>query len=175
MRKKITTLIVSIFFLSACDDRYITLKTLTITANTNKPGTSSVVMVDSLKHFEYSRLKGKSQGGLIGTYTVTPEHSNKQLYVIVSGKIRTNYAHSNSNIIIAATDDKNELILWRGIYIQYYYTEINKWCPFKDSMLLPPSVNNKYYKEVSALAYLGNSENENFDIDTLKIEIKEKL
>ncbi len=167
-------LIVTLFFLAGCSDKYQVIQSITVTPNINKP-TGDTIILDSTKKFYFSRLRAKGTGGLIGTYKVTADHVNKQLYIVVSGRVRTNYAHSNSTITVAVNDDQKNTIVWRAMSLKYYFTEINKWCPFKDSIMLAPNTDGKYYNEISVLTFMGPSESENFDIDTLKIQVKEKL
>jgi len=172
--KKIAPLILIIFFLYACEDKYSTLKSFNITA-AGRSATADTIIKDSINNFYFSRLRYPNTGGLSATYTLTPEHQNKRLYVVVSGRARTNYAQSNAAIVFTAYDDREELLLWHALSLQYYFTDINKWCAFKDSLFFHPAVKNKYYGKISVVAYLGNATNERFDIDTLKVEIKEKI
>lgn len=171
--KKIVAAGILIFFLYSCDDKYNTIQTFKVTAN-NRSATADTVMKDGSGNFYFSRLRTPGTAGLIATYTLSTEHQNKGIYALVSGRIRTNYAHSNASIAFAAYDDKNEVLVWRAVFLRYYFTDIDQWCAFKDSIYFPANTKGKYYKSISALAFLGNSMKENFDIDTLKVEIKEK-
>ena len=161
--KKFTLLFTVIFLLVSCTDEYKTIQSLNITSKNNKAGTSSLSILDSVTKLTFSRLNTKAAGGLIGTFKVGSDYKNKALWFVVSGKIRTNYAHSNATITFAGNEQNGEIILWRAIYLRYFFTENNKWCFFRDSILVPPNINQKYFSEISAFAFLGNSEAENFE------------
>lgn len=172
--KKITALFIVIFFLSGCQDKFVSIQHFTITPSENKTGSAEIIK-DSLLNFSFSRLRIKSTDGFFTDYAMPVEHQNKVLRIIVSGNVRTNYAHSNAHIVFMGFDSGKEMITWRAVPLRYYFYEINKWSSFKDSIDLAPSTNGKYYNSIHVAASLGNSDNEFFDVDTLKIEFKEKL
>ncbi len=163
-------LILLVFFNFSCDDKFKTFDSKILPANRIKISGSDTIIKDSTENFYFSRLSKQGVGGLGTTFTISPEHKNKDLYVVVSGRVRTHYVFTNSTITISAINQKNEVISWQGIFLRYYYTECDKWCHFSDSIFLP----GKDYKLVNAFTFLG-APDESFDIDTLKVDIKEKI
>jgi len=175
MLKKIIFLILVSFFLQSCEDKFSTIYKAQITVNNNRPNTADTVLYDSINHFKFSRLNKIDVSGITSTFVLPKEHQNKALWVIFSGRARTDYAHSNSSITTAAMSEKNECLVWRAVFLRYFYTDINKWCYFKDSIYLRPDFDGKVYNEISSFAFSGSSSNEKFDIDTLNIQIKAKI
>lgn len=174
-KTQIFSILFLLIFFYACDDKYATFEKSVITVHNNRSGSADTVMKDQGTDFFYSRLRKKNTGGLSAICFIGPAHQNKKMWVVVSGRVRTNYAHSNSTITLSATSKENEVLLWRAIFLKYYYTDCNKWCYFKDSINLPAGYFNKAYTAITAFAYLGDSEKENFDLDTLKVEFKEQI
>lgn len=169
--KRIAAFYILIFFVSGCNDTYQTIQNYTITP-ANKPPAGDSIVKDSASNFYFSRIKLKNTGGLCAKFILEPQHKNKRLCMVVSGKIRSNYPYSNATVTFAASDDKGEVLIWRAIFLKYYFVDRNTWCPFRDSIFVEPSTKGKYYRDIIAFAYLGPSEKENFDIDTLKLEVR---
>ncbi len=163
-----------ILLIFSCDDKYQTFDSKLVKAD-SKSSSSDTIISDSIQKFSFSRLRRPETQGLRASFIISPAQRFKQLYIVVNGKIRTNYAYSNSTISISAEDSLKNILIWRAIFLRYYYTEINEWCYFKDSIFLPNNFDGKYYSKISAFTLLGPSSSENFDIDQLNVEIKEKI
>jgi hypothetical protein len=164
-----------VLLLSNCNDKYNTFQSAVVTVSNNKGVANDTIIKDSVFNFSFSRLQKATARGLNATFTITPEHQEKDLYIVVSGKARTNYAHSNSSITLSAVSSKGELIAWKAFLLKYYYVDNNKWCYFKDSIFLKDNVDSKFYSVINVFGMLGDSKTENFDLDTLHVQLKEKI
>lgn len=131
MIKKVFLLILIIFFLQSCGEKYSTFQHYETTVKNNKPAGDTIVK-DSILNFYFSRLCKPGAGGLKASCWIGPAHQNKKMWVVVSGRMRTNYAHSNATITFSAIGKNNEIVLWRAIFLKHYAEDINKWCFFKD-------------------------------------------
>jgi hypothetical protein len=160
--------------LASCEDRYAVIQTLAITPEA-LPGRADTVMTDAAGNFRFSRIKTRATGGLNAGWTLPEERRNKELCVVVTGRARSNYAHSNADIVLAASSPTNKLTVWRAVHLRYFNVDENHWFPFRDSFLLKATAENEVYSSMNIFAFLGDSEKETFDMDTLKVIIKEKL
>ncbi|MBK9284297.1 MAG: hypothetical protein IPM51_08225 [Sphingobacteriaceae bacterium] len=158
-------------FLSACKEDYKTIQKFTVTPANREPK-GDTIMHDNQGNFDFSRIVKKNEAGLTALINISEENRNKKIWVIFSGRLRTNYAHSNATISIAAIGLNQTIVVWNASFLKYFVTEINQWCPFKDSILLPREKLEQKYSMINTMAFLGNSENENFDVDTLKVEYR---
>jgi hypothetical protein len=179
---RISLFLFLILILCSCEDKFRTFDVQTITvANNkrdtrdtiNKPGVQDTVMTDSTGKFRFSRLRFPSSRGLTATCMIEETHREKPLWIVFSGRVRSNYAHSNATITMAAVSPENGMLVWNGSLLRYYITDVNRWCHFRDSFYLESTFTNKPYGEVSVFTFLGDSEHENFDVDTLHVEFRE--
>jgi hypothetical protein len=163
-----------ILFFQSCADEYTSIEKFVITPS-NHTLKADTIITDEVGGLRFSRLRKVGQAGYSAVTNLSIENRDKKIWVIFSGKVRTNYAHSNATISIAAVGLNQEIVVWNATFLKYFITDINKWCPFKDSVLLPREKLNQKYSVINTMAYLGNSESENFDIDTLRVEYKAEV
>lgn len=167
-------LVMSTFLFVSCDNSYTTIVEHTAIPDQNNHH-QDTILSDTLRKCRYSRITKKESQGLQVSYEVPAKFQGKEIYLVFEGNVRSNYAYSNSYIVIAVFDNKMNQLMWRSFPLRYHYFGVNEWSPFKDSLYLEGSFDNRTYKMIKALAYLGKSEFEKFDIDTLQIQIKAKL
>ena len=175
MIKKIILFFSLNILLHSCGDKFVNVCESVITVDNNRPNTGDTVLFDSINKFKFSRVNKRDASTLVASFTLPKEHQNKALWVVFCGKARTNFAYSNSSITLAAMSEKGECLVWRAVLLKYYFTDINKWCYFKDSMFLKPNFDGKFYNEISTFGFSGVSQGENFDMDSLKVIIKAKI
>lgn len=159
------------FFCFSCREEFKSAQKFSVTA-LNNPPSGDTAMLDEKDKFYFSRITNPSCGGLNAPWKISEENRNKRIWVIFSGRARTNYVQSNATISVAAIGLNQTAVVWQAVFLRYYITDINAWCPFKDSVLLPKEKLEQKYSMVNTIAYLGNSKEEKFDIDTLKVEYK---
>lgn len=158
---------------SSCAERYEEIGRQLTTARTNKMREDTLIF-DSIHKSYFSRIMKPNGGGLQTVYQIPAEHQNKELWVVLEGRIRTNYPHTHSTITLITASEKGEMLCWKASFLSTYYTKLNDWCHFKDSIWLPHNFNNTSYKVINAFAYLGNQPGEKFDMDTLIVTVKRK-
>ena len=171
MQKKaiIGTLALILFF--SCEDKYELIDSKTTVPDPKKIN-GDTILYDSSGSFYYSRITKINTQGLLSQFTLPDEFKTKDLEVVFNGRIRTNYAQSNTYINIVPYDRNGVMLGWNGVSLRYYFTEINKWCYFKDSIHLKFESWNQPFHLINTFSYLGNSTKEKFDLDCLHVQIK---
>ena len=124
MIKKFFLLSVIVFFLQSCRDKFENVCENIITVDNNRANTGDTVLFDSINKFKFSRVNKKDASTLVASFTLPKEQQNKALWVVFSGRVRSNFAHSNSSITLAAMSEKGECLVWRATLLKYYYTDI---------------------------------------------------
>lgn len=119
----------------------------------------------------FSRLYKPNSHGLISRWIIPDSIAEYDFKILFSGRARTNYAYSNASIMLAVMSKEQTVNVWTPLMLRYYFTEINKWCNFKDSLTFKHEAWQSAYYYVNVFAYLGDSQKENYDIDNLKVEI----
>jgi hypothetical protein len=162
-----------LFLFTACREKFSTINECIVAAK-DEASTVDTLIIDSAGKFPFSRLNKINNGGLACSFVLEPKYQNKKICVLFSGRCRSNFVQSGATISLSANAEKdNELLSWRAAHLKVHMTDIDQWCSFKDSIVLPPNFNGKVYKTVSVFAFLGGTAGENFDIDTLKVIYKE--
>jgi len=167
-------LYVIILFVSSCGEKFESIHKEFVIANP-KVLAEDVVIKDTTENFYFSRIYIHDKCGLQIIYNVPKESQNKDLWVVASGRTRTNYAYSCASVSLNTRSIDGQMLCWRAISLRYYYTDINKWCHFKDSIFIPRSFFDKTHHTITTFAFLGNSGSELFDMDSLIIDIKQKI
>lgn len=162
-----------ILIFNSCDDKYVVVSTTLNLPKNSKPIDDSL-LTDSNNATIYSRLSVPGSYGITSKYIIPKELKGKELEVVFEGKARTNYMHSNAYVNVTAYAPNGQNIIWNGVSLKYYFTEVNKWCYFKDSVHIKPESWEPEYHNINAFAFLGTSNNEKFDIDSFKVTIKAK-
>jgi hypothetical protein len=49
----------------------------------------------------------------------------------------------------------------------------NNWSAFRDSVIFPRNFFGKKYSLITGFPFLGESSSENFDVDSMRVEIRE--
>lgn len=163
-----------VLLFSACRESYRIIQEIKIEPDSLNLADDTICK-DLKSQTLFSRLSKKESRGLHYSYVLPKEMKGKEVYIVASGKARTNYAHSNTYITIVVNDEKNNQLLWRALPLRFFYTEVNVWSPFRDSLFLPGSFDGKTYKNIQIMTTLGNSEREVFDVDSLTLRIKSNI
>ncbi len=157
----------------SCKDHFDTVHEQVIQVDTSNLRDDTLMMDNSLSH-SFSRLKKSNSFGRVYTYKYPDALIGKELLLVFEGKMRTNYAESNSTISLAVHEKEGGQLNWMSIFLRRHFTDINTWCRFKDSIRIDPKYIGKKSATVTCMLYLANSNKENFDFDSLKVKIKVK-
>jgi len=159
-----------LFALFSCNQPYEIIHETEVYADANDTINSSIVK-DTVNRFIFSRINQPNNGGLACSFSFNDEQRKGVYKVVVSGRIRTNFAHSFAYINVSTSDLNGTLIDYKALPLRYYFTDIHQWCYFKDSADFKYENWNQPYANVSVYGFLGESPNEVFDMDTLIVKI----
>lgn len=159
--------------LFSCSHSYDSIYTTRVIAEWKETAGGRTVK-DSVTQLVFSRISEPNNGGLACSYAFTDEQRKGIYKVVMSGRIRTNYAHSFSYINVSTSDLGGVLIDYKALPLRYYFTDINQWCYFKDSAEFKYESWNQPYANVSVYGFLGESPGEVFDMDTLHVVIYQR-
>jgi hypothetical protein len=133
-----------------------------------------IILKDSTSNFLFSRIQGSGATGLFTYFKIPFDNQNKELWIVFQGRLRSNLPQSHAAITVSGSNDSGEVLSKDICPLRYFVTETNKWCHFKDSVFLKSKLNFRPYNIVHVYALLENSYLEAFDIDTLRITIRQK-
>ncbi len=164
-----------LFIFVACSDEYTLIHEDIVTVNKSKLR-DDTLLHDTILNSNFSRLTKPNSYGLESAFKVSDEFKNKQLRIIFKGKGRIDQVYTKSSIVIAIlTGDSNKVLIWKAMSLKYAYTDVNQWCWFADSIEVGPTYLNKTFSYIDVSPYLGDTQIEKFDMDTLTVQIKAKL
>ena len=158
------------FFFAACGDTYTVIDEQVIVPGKNH--IEDTIMDDPLQHIRFSRLRKPVTFGLKYVFKVPEENQDKETYIAVRGRVRSNLALSNAVIAVVAHCD-NEQLTWMVMPVRIHITDTNTWCPFNDSVYFSPRLSGKKYNNISAVAHLVGDK-ERFDMDALHVTVRQK-
>lgn len=156
---------------TSCDDKFVIAKSGTVLPD-EKLERDDTVLTDSIQKFKFSRLYMPTAHGLIYSYQVPTELSKRDFYIVFDGFARTNSPHSFAYINVNADSEGGVNLSWNGLSLRYYFTDLNKWCYFKDSVYIKHEAWYEPFYKINTYAFTGNSQGENFDIKNLNVQIK---
>lgn len=163
-----------LFFFFSCGEKFkITTKKITLAKRENLA--EDTVIKDNTNSIYFSRVSTPKKYGLRSEYILPPDAKNRDLWIIISGRCRTDNIYSNSSIIAHTVSEDGQILFWGNIPLRCFYADINKWSTFKDSVIAKRSYYNKYHFKVICQAFLNDTIKEKFDIDSLIIEIKQRI
>ncbi len=119
----------------------------------------------------FSRTDAANAFGIGYSLILQDAQIDKKIKVIIEGWARTNIPQSRGTIVIT-TNQKDSMITWNPIWINGSITEPNKWCYFKDSLLVPRAPTGIRLTCINVFSYLSKSEFEKFDIDDFNVTFK---
>ncbi len=167
-------ILVCAFSIISCKEKYREIYSC-LALPDDKNRKDDTLLADSLATYKFSRLYKPRSSGLTCSFKVPVEFNKNSYYVVFSGKSRTNYAHSNAAVCLSSSDISGNQIDWKAAQLRYFYTDINTWCAFKDSIFIKYETWNKPYQYITVFAFLGDSEAERYDLDSLKVHIKASI
>lgn len=171
--KRIGILLSVFFLITSCEDKYRNVDPK-ILGSEGLQHVSDTLMKDTSSNILFSRLQKNGGFGCIYNFYLPDSLKNKNFNIVFYGRTRTNYAHSTSAICVRAIDKEGKLLDWYSGSLRYYYTDINTWCSFKDSMMFKLKGWLEPYHCISIFSYLPGPTNETFDIDSLQVQFKLK-
>jgi hypothetical protein len=171
MVKAVFIIVVLVCFIS-CDDNYQVVESKILTAKA-PPSQSDTIVIDSLTNIPFSRLYKPGTFGITYRYYPSLDIRDKEFKVVFSGRARTNYGYSNAFIIVSVGSQK-ESFGWYGTSLRYFFTDVNSWCHFKDSVTFKRESWHDPYYCINVFSQLADSPSEKFDIDTLYVQVKVK-
>jgi hypothetical protein len=166
-------IITSLFFLTACKDKYSSILSNSVVLDKYYRPHEDTLLKDSIQPRLYSRLYKPNTFGMRTFFELPKSAQGKDLYVVVSGRTRNNYGQPYGAIAVTTHSEKMEQLCWELIKLRFQYTGINEWCEFRDSLKLPPRFYESEYTLINVMAYLPQG-SENFDLDGLKVVVKQK-
>ncbi|MCE3260215.1 MAG: hypothetical protein K0S12_1856 [Bacteroidetes bacterium] len=169
-------LLIAFLFLlfSSCGESYTHVGTEVKVPEKGKMKEDSLLF-DSIGRFYFSRVRSPGAFGLFHTYYLPGKNQNKELWVVVEGRVRSNVPHSMGTITLVASNEKDEMLCWKACFLRSHITELNTWCRFKDSIFLPEKLESKAYNKFNVFGLLGNSPGEAYDMDSLVVTVKQKV
>lgn len=170
--KKIPLLLL-IFFIIACEDKFSTVHSKIVPAK-EAVHRNDTLIKDSVTNSVFSRLNNSGNFGMVYTYFPPDDIKDKLMEIVFSGTARTNYAYSNASIIVTIGSKKDVQLGWAGRNLRFFFTDINSWCEFRDSVTFQREAWQDPYHRIDIFAYLPGPTFENFDLDTLRVKIKVK-
>lgn len=132
------------------------------------------VMTDTINAALFSRLNKAASQGMLYEYRLPPERQDKHFYIVFKGKIRSNYAQSNAAVVFLAFDKNNNQLCWWALPARPHLVYQNQWNTFHDSLHIPGLINDVVYTTIRAFPFLGASTAESFDVDSLKVSLKQR-
>ncbi len=157
--------------ITSCNEKYEMVANKLIISDSNNIQTAEL-KTDSIIGYKFSRLTQQNSHGLFFLHGLDSLNPKAEYEVVFKGRARTNYAHSNAYINVCAYDDKGTVLSWNGLSLRYHFTEVNEWCRFKDSVHLKNESWDPLYSKIQVFAFLGNSDKEIYDVDSLEVFIK---
>lgn len=172
MTQRVLAISFFLFALFGCG-RYKVIHTEKIVLDKNYKRIEDTLLTDSLEKFTFSRLTRPGSFGFKTVYNLPEKSQGKELIVALSGRCRTNLAVSDGMIVVVAHSKKDKQLSWDLVRMKYQFTDLNKWCSFRDSIRLPADFYGTQYSRITILSHLPAGD-EKFDLDGLNIEIREK-
>jgi hypothetical protein len=169
---KIVIFYSAVFLFSRCENRYQKIYS-EIVIPSPKRCKQDTIIKDSLHNFYFSRLNKASTSGMQFVFNVPEKNQDKELCVVFSGRARTNYAYSNASISFMALTKEGEQLFWNAIKLRNVFIGNNNWSAFRDSVIFPRNFFGKKYSLITGFPFLGESSSENFDVDSMRVEIRE--
>ncbi|MGE0568532.1 MAG: hypothetical protein AB7O73_11325 [Bacteroidia bacterium] len=172
MNLKFFAYFIIFFTMISCEPKYKTLDTMIACAKESKRMDDTLIC-ESQRCF--SRIMKSNSQSLRITYNL-PEHLKKgEFFIVYSGNLRTNNAFSEGSIALIIEGANGQLIHWGAQHIRYHVYETDTWCKFSDSIKIKYEDWQEKYHRIHVFPFLGNCNFEKFDVDTLKVTIKEKV
>lgn len=158
-------------FLAGCSNPEFIIQRKTF--NCESPANSNGKMVSGNAHSgnSFVRLDGPMNFGPGYDCAIPEIYVGKELRVVMTGWLRSNYAQSNVAIVISTYDEEKRLS-WQTVPLRNFVKDINKWSLFTDSLLIPASFDGRKYKSISIYTLLGDSKGEVADFDDVEITLK---
>lgn len=169
---KIIILSLAIPIFTGCQNEYQKIHSEIVVPNPSVRYQDTIIR-DSVNNFYFSRLFNTASSGMQFSYIIPEKSQNKEVCVVLSGHARTNYAYSTSAICFGAFNDDGRRLFWKVIKIRNVFLGVNTWSPFRDSTFFPADFFGDKYTIIKGFPFLGESLSENFDVDTLFVEIRE--
>lgn len=154
----------------SCDDKYIMVNANRVVPELGKQR-EDTILKDLKSNIYFSELFHPASNGLISNYVIPKEINEQELKIVFKGKARTNYVHSAASIVVAILSEDKAALSWTPVNLQYYFTELNEWCDFRDSVIVRHEAWQKPFYYINTFAFLGNTNGEKFDIKELEVEI----
>lgn len=164
--------VIAVIFLLASCEKFTELSQSRVVATGKTKNNADTILFDEAARVFFSRLTHSNSIGMRVTCSIPQTKNDQELYVVLEGRARTNYANSNSGIALSGNNHKGEQLCWRFLPLRYFYTDLNTWCHFKDSIYIKTNYQWKNYIRFTAHANLTSSANEIFDLDSLTLTVK---
>lgn len=156
--------------LCSCNDEYVLMNTDKVFPDPTKQR-DDTILKESHSNIYYLQLFRPASNGIISNYIIPHEIKEHEIKIVFKGKARTNNVHSAAAIVVAVSSEDKSTIIWTPLSLQYYFTELNQWCAFRDCVIVRHEAWQKPFYYLNTFAFLGTSMNEKFDISHLEVEV----
>lgn len=129
------------------------------------------ILKEATTNVYYSQLYRPASNGIIANYVIPEEIKEHEIKIVFNGKARSNFVHSAASIVVAILSEDKSAVIWTPVNLQYYFTELNQWCSFKDSVIVRHEAWQKPFYYINTFAFLGNANGEKFDIQNLEVQV----
>lgn len=157
----------------ACGNRFQPVHTEVLLPGKNCPVLDDTILVDAATGKPFSRLEAPGTYGMKFDYQIPPELLNHDLLLTVSGKTRSNRVYSKGLVVVSTNHPQTGQASWDPLPMAFQYTAMGTWCSYRDSVQLRSDFYGKKYTSLSVYTHLAG-DNEQFDVDQLKIVISKK-
>ncbi|MGZ3899827.1 MAG: hypothetical protein ACXVNO_08670 [Bacteroidia bacterium] len=120
------------------------------------------------KNHKFCRMDSSVIYGPRYVYEVKEQDRGKEIWLTLTGKVRTNFVHTTGAIIYEQVDDK-KVWSWDGSNFHYHITDLNKWCYFKERIKMPKASKDFPYTKIRIQPIIGTPGKELLDVDSIKI------
>jgi len=162
----------SCFCMLSCVERYTTIHQQMMMIDKNKLQDDSLIKYPGTNSY-FSRIKEHGSFGRRMVFPLNEKQERKEFYIVFTGKIRSNYPQSKSTITVVTNDKSGAQIDWRCVFLKTFYTEMNRWCYFKDSVKITVDERWRKHRSITCFPFLPSGTGEAFDIDSLYVSINE--
>lgn len=144
--------LIGIMFLFSCNDDYIVMNVTKVLPNPSKQR-EDTILKETTTGFYYSQLFKPASNGIVASYTIPQEIKDREIKVVFKGKARSNYVHSTAAMVVAVISEDKSTVIWSPINLQYYFTELNQWCPFRDCVIVRHESWQKSFYYINTFAF----------------------
>lgn len=140
-----------------------------LTGEVLQGGHNCLVHDESDPNNKYIRIDSTVVYGFGITYLIPDSIKDSDIKLIINGKMRES-DNNNGSIAISINDFKDSLVYWTQLSSTNYIRVLNNWGEFRDSLIIPKSINNSKTKVLKIFPFKNRGKG-TYDVDDLVIEL----